>query len=81
MLLPFFFLYENFDVFAYVYTAKTDWLFNRRVVTLVAEKLKKQWLWEVYFGIIDYLYKTTYKPAGPDHLIDNPGECLLAYAC
>jgi len=40
----FFFLYENFDVFAYVYTAKTDWLFNRRVVTLVAEKLKKQWL-------------------------------------
>ena len=34
-------------------TAKTSWLFNRRVFTLVADKLERQWLQEVGFGIED----------------------------
>jgi len=34
--------------------------FNHRVVTLVADK---QWLWEFYFGIRDYLDKATRKAA------------------
>ena len=37
--------------------------------TVVADKLKRQ--------PIDYLYKTTRKPAGTDHLTDNPGKWLL----
>ena len=27
--------------------------FNHRVVTLVADKLERQWLWEFYFGVRD----------------------------
>ena len=34
----------------YIYTEKTSWLFNHRVVTTVADKLKRLWLWEVCFG-------------------------------
>jgi len=44
-------------------TVKTDWLFNHRVVTLVADKLRRQWLWEVYFGIRDYIRQLEKKQA------------------
>ena len=34
-------------------TAKKGGCFNHRVVTLVAQKLERQWLREVYFGMED----------------------------
>jgi len=34
---------------AYI-TEKTSCCFNHRVVTTVADKLKRQWLWKVCFG-------------------------------
>ena len=39
--------------FSHDYTVKMIGCFNRRVVTLVADKLRRQWLWEVYVGIGD----------------------------
>jgi len=41
---------------------------------LYIDTLRRQWFQGVYFGIIDYLYKTTNKPAGPDYLTDNCGK-------
>jgi len=43
---------------------KSDWLFNHRVVTLVPDKPRRQWLWEVYFGSGDWLHKTTGEASG-----------------
>jgi len=40
------------------------------VTSVFADKLKRQWLWVVYFGIIDFL-----PPAGSDYLIDNSYNC------
>ena len=43
---------EGCNVFKQPYiTAKKDWLFNLWMVTLVADKLRRQWLWEVCVGI------------------------------
>ena len=37
--------------------------FNQRVITLVEDKLERQWLQEVNFGIEDYLHKATLEAA------------------
>jgi len=57
-------------------TVKTAWLvfFNHRVITLVADKLRRQWLWEVYFGIGDLWHKTTSEKAGLDYPNNNPAD-------
>ena len=38
------------------------------MVALVADNLKRQWFWVVYFGIRDWLHKATWEDAGPDYL-------------
>jgi len=56
--------------------AEDCWIgyFKGSVIILVVDTLRRQWFQGVYFGTIDYLYKTTHKPAGPDYLTDNSGE-------
>lgn len=43
---------------------------SHTMVAMVAGKLRRQWLWVVYFGIMDFL-----PPAGSDYLIDNSYNC------
>ena len=45
------------------FSEKTSCCFNHRVITLIANKLERQLLWEVYFGMEDHLCKATWEGA------------------
>ena len=63
-----------------IYTAKTSWLFNHREVTLIAHKLERQWLPEVFSGIYTVknfgLFQPVYRVVGVAHMYV---EVILKY--
>ena len=58
------------------FSEKTSWCFNHRVITLIANKLERQLLWEGYFGMEDYVCKAIWEGAAQfilqPHCTENP---------